>query len=110
MQFNSEVTKSEWDELESKWKVTFQQKLPNGEHFTNHTTCDILLFATGVLNSTKWPEIDGLKEFKGKVEYLQITIYVTRLTSAAYTYLQLARRLSEGTMGQGQNRRVRIRC
>jgi hypothetical protein len=29
--------------------------------------CDLLLHATGILNNFKWPEIEGLEKFKGKV-------------------------------------------
>jgi cation diffusion facilitator CzcD-associated flavoprotein CzcO len=29
--------------------------------------CDLLLHATGILNNFKWPAIEGLKKFKGKV-------------------------------------------
>lgn len=29
--------------------------------------CDLLLHATGILNNFKWPDIEGLNAFKGKV-------------------------------------------
>ncbi|KAM3069218.1 hypothetical protein ACMFMG_010735 [Clarireedia jacksonii] len=67
MQFDSEVTRCEWDEEKSMWEVKVEQKNSSGETITLTSFANVLLFATGVLNSTKWPEIEGLEKFKGKV-------------------------------------------
>jgi hypothetical protein len=36
--------------------------------------CDLLLHATGILNNFKWPEIEGLEKFKGRVVRKLVTI------------------------------------
>lgn len=66
MTFNSEVIRCEWKDKESNWTVTIRKQ--SDAEITCHTeTCDILLYATGVLNNTRWPEVEGLDKFKGKV-------------------------------------------
>lgn len=67
MRFHSEVVRCEWQENTGKWKVEIQQKQLAGRVLSLVEFCDILLYATGPLNKTKWPKIEGLKLFKGKV-------------------------------------------
>jgi cation diffusion facilitator CzcD-associated flavoprotein CzcO len=64
--FNTEVTRAEWLSSSSQWKV----------ETTNHLTgevkselCDILISAQGVLVKEAWPQIPGLKNFKGHVTH-----------------------------------------
>lgn len=54
MQFQSEVIHCEWVGDEGKWKVEIRKGF-GGEAVTEY--CDILLYATGIFNNTKWPEI-----------------------------------------------------
>jgi cation diffusion facilitator CzcD-associated flavoprotein CzcO len=61
-QLNTAVVKALWNEDSGKWDLTL--KGPSGE-FTD--SCDVLLNATGILNAWKWPDIQGLKDFKGKL-------------------------------------------
>ncbi|KAH7381347.1 hypothetical protein DE146DRAFT_704940 [Phaeosphaeria sp. MPI-PUGE-AT-0046c] len=67
MTFNTEVVKSEWQEEAGKWKVTLRQKSPLGEEKEFVEECDLLLYATGILNNFKWPKIKGINSFKGKI-------------------------------------------
>ena len=67
MQFESRITKAVWIEADGKWRVTVEQRQPNGDLNTFEDHCDVFLYATGVLNKTKWPEIKGLEKFKGRV-------------------------------------------
>lgn len=53
-----------WDEEAGKWTVLVKD-LATGETITD--TCDFFLSATGILNDWHWPEIPGLKDFKGPV-------------------------------------------
>jgi cation diffusion facilitator CzcD-associated flavoprotein CzcO len=67
MTFNTEVVRSEWQEESGKWKVTLRQTTSLGEEKTFDEECDLLLYATGLLNNHKWPKINGINSFKGKI-------------------------------------------
>ncbi|KAH6259915.1 hypothetical protein HBI42_095670 [Parastagonospora nodorum] len=67
MTFNTEVVRAEWQEETGKWKVTLKQKSPSGEEKEFVEECDLLLYATGILNNYKWPKIKGINSFKGKI-------------------------------------------
>lgn len=67
MTFNTEVVRSEWQDKTAKWKVSLRQKSPSGETKEWDEECDLLFYATGILNNYKWPQIKGLDKFKGKV-------------------------------------------
>ncbi len=59
-----QVVGATWQEDKAIWSVQVQD-LASGEVFTD--TCDFFIAATGILNKWHWPEIPGLKDFKGKV-------------------------------------------
>jgi cation diffusion facilitator CzcD-associated flavoprotein CzcO len=68
MNFNTEVTESRWDESRGKWTVKIKRTMPGSdvaEEFEDE--CDLLLYATGILNDFKWPNIEGIEKFKGKI-------------------------------------------
>jgi cation diffusion facilitator CzcD-associated flavoprotein CzcO len=67
MTFNTEVVRAEWQDNAGKWKVTLRQKAPSGEEKEFVEECDLLLYATGILNNYKWPAIKGINSFKGKI-------------------------------------------
>lgn len=67
MRFNSEVTEARWDESHAKWHVTIRSKTDDGNDQEIQDTCDVLWYSTGLLNNWKWPEIDGLGDFKGRI-------------------------------------------
>lgn len=52
-----------FDEQEGKWHVKIRG--PDGKVFED--TSDVLISARGNLNNIAWPEIEGLKSFKGEV-------------------------------------------
>lgn len=58
-----EVQECRFDQNEGKWHV--KVKKPNGEVFED--TSDMLISARGGLNHIAWPEIDGLRSFKGEI-------------------------------------------
>lgn len=58
------VSEAVWDEHAAKWKVTIQDA-DTGFAYTDQS--DILIQATGALNSWKWPNIEGLESFKGEL-------------------------------------------
>lgn len=60
--FSHEVTGATWNATSSKWEI----KINNGAE-TIHDSCDVLFNAAGLLNNWKWPDIDGLHDYKGKL-------------------------------------------
>lgn len=69
IRFNTAVDSAVWDETSNKWKtkvrVTGEKDAEFNSEYT--ITSDFLVSAVGQLNSPKWPDIDGLDDFKGKV-------------------------------------------
>lgn len=68
MTFNTEIIRAEWQDDTGKWKVKLRQKsstLEDTREFDEE--CDLLLYATGILNNYKWPNVKGLDKFKGRV-------------------------------------------
>lgn len=59
-----EIKSCNWDANTSKWKVKVK-KLDTDEEFED--TSDVLIMARGGLNHIAWPQIDGLKSFKGEI-------------------------------------------
>ena len=57
-----EVKKAEWKDLEGCWHVQVED-ISSGRII--HKACDILIGATGVLNNPRWPDVPGLRDFKG---------------------------------------------
>ena len=69
MKFSTEVVKSEWQNNTGKWKVTLRQKNGAGETEESEEECDLLLYATGILNNFQWPKVPGIEKFKGRIEH-----------------------------------------
>jgi cation diffusion facilitator CzcD-associated flavoprotein CzcO len=68
MTFSTEVVESYWQEDTRKWKVKLRQQGPGQEQPREfEEECDLLPYATGILNNFKWPDIQGLHDFKGRV-------------------------------------------
>lgn len=59
--FNTKVVGAHWQENEGKWKVTLERQ---GQRYEE--TADVFISAQGFLNSWKWPEIEGLQDFRGQ--------------------------------------------
>ncbi|KAH0283868.1 cyclohexanone monooxygenase [Aureobasidium namibiae CBS 147.97] len=70
IRFNTTVETATWDEQSKKWKVSVSTAKGskdaefNPEYVIN---ADFLVSAVGQLNVPKYPDIPGLKEFKGKI-------------------------------------------
>ncbi|KAF1811757.1 FAD/NAD(P)-binding domain-containing protein [Eremomyces bilateralis CBS 781.70] len=65
MKFNTEVTDATWDEAAKVWRVGLRQS--DGSRFED--TCDVFVNGTGVLSRWKWPDIEGLQDFKGELAH-----------------------------------------
>ena len=64
MKFRHEVTSCNWDQHKAKWHVAVKN-LVTGETIEDES--DLLISARGGLNAPKWPDVDGLSLFKGKI-------------------------------------------
>lgn len=69
VRFNSTVKKANWDDATKKWHVDVQVEGGKDAEFGSEYTMksDFLVSAVGQLNQPKWPAIDGLDTYKGKV-------------------------------------------
>jgi cation diffusion facilitator CzcD-associated flavoprotein CzcO len=67
IRFNTSVESADWDDKEKKWKTTVKvigsKDAEFGESYT--LTSDFLVSAVGQLNVPRYPDIPGLKDFKG---------------------------------------------
>jgi len=62
VKFGHQCVEARWNEETSKWHVKLQ-KVETGEVVED--VGDVFMTGTGVLNEWRWPDIDGLKTFKG---------------------------------------------
>lgn len=62
VKLNTRVESATWDEEAGKWRL--QIVGPDGPF---EDSCDVLFNGSGNLNSWKWPSIEGLHSFKGKL-------------------------------------------
>ncbi|KIV97955.1 hypothetical protein PV10_01650 [Exophiala mesophila] len=62
IKLSHQVSHAQWIEASGKWELEILN-LKTGEMVLD--SCHFLLNATGVLNNWKWPDIPGLKDFKG---------------------------------------------
>ena len=76
MTFNTQIVRCEWQSDSAQWKVRLSRKLPDGSVYVFEEYCDVLLHATGLLHHFKWPDIDGLLKFKGKVNLATLLAYL----------------------------------
>ncbi|KAH8695627.1 flavin-binding monooxygenase [Talaromyces proteolyticus] len=64
---NTSVSGAAWDEKKSKWTVTLSQQTDGGLKKQWQEDYDVILNGSGFLNAWKWPNIQGLKTFKGDI-------------------------------------------
>ncbi|EED16121.1 monooxygenase, putative [Talaromyces stipitatus ATCC 10500] len=64
VKLDHKVTEAQWDEDTGTWKLKIQNMV-TGEEIRD--SCHFLVNGSGFLNHWEWPEIPGLKDFKGPV-------------------------------------------
>lgn len=64
IKLSHEITECRWDDKTAKWLVTVKNLL-TGEIIQDSS--DVLISARGNLNNPAWPDIDGLRSFKGEL-------------------------------------------
>ncbi|KIV98102.1 hypothetical protein PV10_01788 [Exophiala mesophila] len=69
VRFNTAVDSAKWDDASKKWKTSVTvQGAKDAEFGQNYTiTSDFLVSAVGQLNVPRYPDIDGLDQFTGKL-------------------------------------------
>ncbi|KAH6985121.1 hypothetical protein EDB80DRAFT_767984 [Ilyonectria destructans] len=67
MTFNSRVIEARFDERSGTWEVKIEQTASDGSKKIFTDECDLLLGAVGILDRWEYPDIPGLKSFKGRV-------------------------------------------
>ena len=63
VQFNTAVDTATWDDESGQWKL----RLLRSDGTYSDDYCDVLFNCSGVLNSWKYPNIEGIDQFKGKL-------------------------------------------
>ena len=61
VQFNTTVEGAYWDEAKSQWRLEIRHK-DTGQRTER---ADVLISARGILSHWRWPDINGLHDFKG---------------------------------------------
>ncbi|WEW61449.1 hypothetical protein PRK78_006939 [Emydomyces testavorans] len=67
MTFNTKVIGAFWEGDKGEWKVTLTQTMPDGTQREFEERCHVLLNTTGIFNNYKWPELEGMDKFRGRV-------------------------------------------
>lgn len=67
MRFNVEVVEARWDEDAAKWRIKARRLSEDHTIEEFEDSCDVLLYATGLLNNWQWPKIDGFDSFTGRM-------------------------------------------
>jgi cation diffusion facilitator CzcD-associated flavoprotein CzcO len=62
MKLNSKVVEAKWDEEKGIWDLTLENQVTK-ELFKDYA--HYFINGSGILNNWKWPEIEGIHDFKG---------------------------------------------
>lgn len=69
IRFNTSVEAATWDDSKSRWKVDVKVTGGKDAEFSPSYSIesDFLISAVGQLNQPRYPDIEGLEDFKGKI-------------------------------------------
>ena len=67
IKYNTKVVGATWNDNKGLWLVRTIQDKSSGESEVRETEAEIVISAVGILNNWKWPEIEGLDLFEGKL-------------------------------------------
>jgi hypothetical protein len=69
IRFNTSVESATWDDSKNRWKVDVTVTGAKDAEFNPaySINCDFLVSAVGQLNQPRYPDIEGLNDFKGKI-------------------------------------------
>lgn len=66
-QFSKELAAAEWSQETGLWTLTLRHTAGPDEGSTFEDTAHMVIQATGILSAWDWPDIPGIKSFKGKI-------------------------------------------
>ena len=96
MNFQSEVIGAYWQQETGEWLIKIKQTQADGSTKLFDERCHLLLYGAGALNNYKWPDIEGIEKFKGRV------IWLPFLSSSSHHSPQVDRphrQMAEGVPG-----------
>ena len=67
VKYNAKVTGATWNDEDGVWVVKTEQVSNDGHQLAYETTAEVVISAVGILNNWKWPDIDGIHGFNGKL-------------------------------------------
>ncbi|EAT78799.2 hypothetical protein SNOG_13775 [Parastagonospora nodorum SN15] len=69
IRFNTSVEEAHWDDEKRRWKVDVKVTGGKDAEFNPQYSidCDFLVSAVGQLNQPRFPDIEGLEDFQGKI-------------------------------------------
>ena len=70
VRFQTKVESATWDEDAGQWKLRLERA--DGTSFDDY--CDVLYNCSGVLNTWRYPNIEGIDQFKGKLMHSKQTL------------------------------------
>ncbi|UZJ57599.1 hypothetical protein CBS101457_006919 [Exobasidium rhododendri] len=96
--FNTTVSDAKWDGETGKWTVSLENTAEKKKY---DIEADVVIQATGSLNAWKWPDVKGLKSFKGPLVHsavwddtLDVTNKRVALIGSGSTAIQILPRLA----------------
>ncbi|PVH71104.1 FAD/NAD(P)-binding domain-containing protein [Cadophora sp. DSE1049] len=69
MKLSHEVTRAEWNEQTSKWRLYITETFSSGERRELTDDVDFLVGNIGVLNTWKWPNVPNREAFEGQITH-----------------------------------------
>ncbi|EXJ87108.1 hypothetical protein A1O3_04066 [Capronia epimyces CBS 606.96] len=67
VKLNTKVVGATWHEAAGVWSVDTEHTGADGQTSRGQTEAEVVISAVGLLNNWKWPEIEGLHDFQGKL-------------------------------------------
>lgn len=68
VRFSTKITEARWDQAAGMWKLKWVKVEGDRETDERGTDeCHVLINGSGALNTINYPDIEGLKSFKGKM-------------------------------------------
>lgn len=67
VKYNNKVTGATWSEETCTWSLSTERQQPDGTTLPAQETAEVVISAVGILNNWKWPDVEGLHKFQGKL-------------------------------------------
>ena len=68
VKLSHELVQAQWDEGSGKWRLRLKRPLPSGsddQYEEIEDEADFLFMGVGTLSRWRWPDVEGLHDFKG---------------------------------------------